>query len=446
MCSDRVGRDRPVQQDTTAARDAYTAGHDLTVSGQVMTGDHALIDARKIELATGPVPGPAEICLGARLNNLPRPPARVFAGRGTPLRLLAEALAVQGGAVVTQAVYGLGGVGKSELALHHAAAHRGDYQLVWWITAADTAQVEAALAGLAGRLCPVIAMAGTTQDAAAWAVGWLQAHTGWLLVLDNVEDPADVEPLLGQLSGGHVILTTRRDMDWQRVAVPVRLNVLDPDSAVRVITARTGHGTAADEEAAAGIATELGHLPLALDQAAAYIAQQHITPAAYLDSLRQHPARMYAAAGGGDAQRTIARLWDITITAIRDRGQIAAELLDVLACYGPDTIPRVMLGGGGPREDADEALGLLASYSMITLTAEDVSMHRLLQAVILSQPGEAAAGGLRARDTALDWLNGSSPKTQQPTWPDGRCCGPLSRMPRRLQAAIRLMMSPNRSA
>ena len=82
---------------------------------------------------------------------------------------------------------------------------------MWWITAADAGQVEAGLAALAGGLCPAVAMAGTTSDAAGWATGWLQAHDGWLLILDNVEDSADVEPLLGQLGGGRVIVTSRRD-------------------------------------------------------------------------------------------------------------------------------------------------------------------------------------------------------------------------------------------
>jgi hypothetical protein len=126
-------------------------------------------------------------------------------------------------------------------------------------------------------------------------------------------------------------------------------------------------------------------LPLALDQAAAYIVQQRVSPAAYLDSLRRNPGRMHAA--GTRAQRTIARLWDLHITAIRDANPAAARLLSILARYVPNAIPRAMLGGDAPREDTDEALGLLASYSMITLTIESVSIHRLLQAVILTGPG-----------------------------------------------------------
>ena len=140
-----------------------------------------------------------------------------------------------------------------------------------------------------------MAVAGTTGDAAGWATGWLQAHDRWLLILDNVEDPADVEPLLGQLGGGHVIVTSRRDADWGRLADPVRLDVLDPAAAAQVLIVRTGQHGAADEEAAGQIAAELGFLPLALDQAAAYIVQQRISPAAYLASLRRNPARMHAA-------------------------------------------------------------------------------------------------------------------------------------------------------
>jgi hypothetical protein len=227
--------------------------------------------------------------------------------------------------VVTQAVYGLGGVGKSELALQYAGAHRDDYGLVWWITAANTGQMETGLAGLAGRLCPVVAVAGTTSDAVGWAIGWLQSHDGWLLILDNVEETDDVEPLLGQLGGGHVIVTSRRDADWGRLADPLRLDVLAPDAAAQMLMLRTGEHDAADEQSAAQIAAELGFLPLALDQAAAYIVQQRISPAAYLDSLRRNPARMHAA--GTSAQRTITRLWDLHITAIRDQNPAAPRLL-----------------------------------------------------------------------------------------------------------------------
>ena len=405
------GQDDPemrAQQQNRAERDAYAAGRDQTVVN----------DNRRIELAAGSVPHPASVDLVGPVTGLPRRPGRVFEGRDAALGLLGQALGARGGAVVTQAVYGLGGVGKSELALQYAIARRADYGLVWWVTAADAGQLEAGLARLAGRLCPAVSVTGTTSDAAEWATGWLQAHDGWLLVLDNVEDPADIEPLLGEMGGGHVIVTSRRDADWGRLADPVRLGVLDPVAAVQVLTLRTGQHGAAEEEAAGLIAAELGFLPLALDQVAAYVIQQRVTLPAYLDSLRRHRARMHAAGVG--AQQTIARLWDLHITVIHTRSPVAARMLGVLARYAPDAIPRAMLGGDAPREDTDEALGLLASYSMIALTPETVSIHRLLQAVILTQPGNDDDDHLGLETMALDWLQAAIPddvETDMGGWP-----------------------------
>ncbi len=264
-----------------------------------------------------------------QVDNLPRPPTPVFEGRDTAITVLGRALAADSGVPVTQAVYGTGGVGKSELALHHAHAHRGDYQLMWWITAADSQQVEAGLANLAGRLCPPVALAGSTQEAAAWALDWLQGHDRWLLILDNVDDPEDVAGLLGQLRSGHIVLTTRREMDWRLGAAPIRLDVLGSEPAAQIITARTGHGSEQDLADAGAVAAELGFLPLALEQAAAYMIQARIRPGLYLDQLRRRqPGRTYAATAGR-AQQTIARLWDVTTEAIgrpRSRcGQIAAD-------------------------------------------------------------------------------------------------------------------------
>jgi tetratricopeptide (TPR) repeat protein len=373
----------------------------------------ALHEARP-QAPAGAVPEPAGVTVPAGIHNLPRRPARVFVGRAGALDQLRGALAGDANAVVTQAVHGLGGVGKSELALQHAEACRGQYQLIWWIIAEDSDQIQAGLAALADRLCRQAAGAGTTADAARWAAAWLQAHSGWLLILDNVSNPGDVESLLGLLTSGHIVITTRRDIGWDQVADPIRLDVLEFAPAAQLIVTRTGQHEAAGQEAAAAVAAELGCLPLALNQAAAYITQTRIPVAAYLQRLRQHPAVMHAA-GGEQAQRTIARVWDITIDALRVSHPDAIMLLRILACYAPDEIPRSILGGGDDAQKlaVDEALGALASYSMITLTAETVSMHRLVQAVIqarqVSVDQDSAFGGWDPLATALIWLNHAIP-------------------------------------
>ncbi len=394
--------------------------------GIAATGDRTNIDARTTHVAAGAIPRPAEVAAPPGIHNLPRRPARVFVGRDHALSRLASTLTESASAVVTQAIYGLGGVGKSELALHYAATHGADYMLIWWITAEDGAHIQAGLAALAGRLCPEIALAGTTTDGTEWAVAWLQAHHGWLLILDNVNDPGDIEELLGQLTDGHLLITTRRDAGWDQTADPIRLDVLDAGSATNLITLRTGRHDAADQKVAASIAAELATLPLALDQAAASITQTRITPAAYLQRLREHPATMYAAAAGGPAHRTISRVWDITLEEIQARHCAAVTLLHILACYAPDGVPRVLLGGGNDTTQlaVDEALGVLASYSMITLTPDTVSMHRLVQAVILNrQPPEHQSSAFcddSQLTTALNWLNRvipTNPDIEMACWP-----------------------------
>jgi len=271
------------------------------------------MNARTTLLAAGGIARPGDVAVTPGMSNLPRPPAAMFVGRDAALRRLEQALAGRASAVV----HGLGGVGKSELALHYAHACHDQYELMWWITADDACQIEVGPASLAARICPEIAVAATTCDAAGWAICWLQTHTSWLLVLDNAKNAEHIQPLLGQLHGGHIVLTTRRDLGWHRLATPIPLDVLAPVPAVELITAATGRTGPADQATGAAIAAELGYLPLALDQAAAYISQTRITLDSYLTRLRQYPARMHAAsAEGGDAQRTVSRLWDMTLAAI----------------------------------------------------------------------------------------------------------------------------------
>ncbi|MFD8733996.1 hypothetical protein ACFV06_03635 [Streptomyces sp. NPDC059618] len=109
----------------------------------------------------------------------------------------------------------MGGVGKCTLVLHHAhaclTAGRGP---VWWINASSTATITIGLASLATAIDPVHA-ALPLDEAADRAGAWLQGRTGWLLVFDNAEEPADLHPYLGRLSTGQTLVTTRRNLAWR---------------------------------------------------------------------------------------------------------------------------------------------------------------------------------------------------------------------------------------
>jgi len=333
-----------------------------------------------------------QLQLDRPLVRLPRPVRRLFVGRDDVLAALD--VAADGSTVVCQTVAGLGGVGKTELVLHYCHQHRDRFPVLWWVTADSREAVRTGLAELTATVAAATNRVGpkNVADAAAWAMAWLSAQSGWLLVLDNVEDRADVEDLLGRLAGGQVLITSRRDAGWEDLADScLRLDPLDVDAAVAVLTARGGPR---DPTVARQLATELGYLPLALTQAAAYLGQTRVPMAGYLQQLRDRPqAVLDVAAPGDDTQRTVARVWDVTLGAVGTVDQFAIEVLRVLACLAPDNVPRGLLAGLDTDKDkVDGALGLLASYSMLTLTEADVSTHRLVQAVVVDQT--TAAGVL----------------------------------------------------
>ncbi|GIH28547.1 hypothetical protein Aph01nite_68570 [Acrocarpospora phusangensis] len=359
---------------------------------------------------------------------------QVFVGRDDELTDLRESLE-RPGPVVVAAVHGMGGVGKSTLAAQYAFEQRERFNPVWWITAETPANLDAGLAELAIALQPE--MAGESLDILAErAVVWLASHRGWLLVLDNVSDPADVATLLGRVSSGRIVMTSRLGEGWHRLGADVlRLDVLSEQESIELLARIIGPSEPG--EGAPELVRELGCLPLAVDQAAAFLHQTRLTPRAYLELLAEQPAVMYdQAARGADAERTIARIWRITLDQITFEFPLAGDVLRTLAWWGPEAIPRVLLDpltrpmsfddwtgrrtrrimmwdarfeawlDRSDRQDAQRAgrifprwshrnaatdlpglqgaLGVLAAYNLISLDRETIGMHRLVQAVARS--------------------------------------------------------------
>ncbi|TQM79609.1 hypothetical protein FHX81_1918 [Saccharothrix saharensis] len=202
------------------------------------------------------------------------------------------------------------------------------------------------------------------------AVRRLAAHDGWLLVLDDLTGPVDATQLLERVRTGTVLITSRQAGGWHGTTVAV--DVLPPAEAVelldRTVRDQWPDAVLADAER---LCAEPGRLPLAVEQTAAYPAQSRITPNAYLDLLRRYPARVFTAtAEGGDAQRIAARVWHVTLDRLADTPP-AGDLL------------RHLLGDDDP--DVVHSLGRPAAYSMVTLTADAIGVHRLVQAVALHE-------------------------------------------------------------
>ncbi|XVS63993.1 tetratricopeptide repeat protein [Actinosynnema sp. CA-299493] len=332
--------------------------------------------------------------------------SELFVGRSSELARLDAAVAGSGRAVVVT-VHGLGGVGKSTLAARFAHLHTDRYTPVWWITADSPSAIDTGLADLATTLAPQSADLPLEQRTEL-GLRWLATHDRWLLVLDNLTTPADAAGLLERVRTGTIVITSRQGTGWRGVAT-VPLDVLPAEEAVELLTRIVrAEQPDADLTDADRLCEELGWLPLAIEQTGAYLAQTRITPAAYLDLLKRYPTRMFTAtAEGGDAQRTMARVWHVTLDRLADT-PLVGRVLRHLAWYAPDAIPRALLAGVFDEPDLSEALGRLAAYSMITLTGDTVGVHRLVQALTrtpdLTDPHRQPTDIAHARDTTATAL------------------------------------------
>ncbi|MFD9645391.1 tetratricopeptide repeat protein, partial [Streptomyces sp. NPDC059082] len=389
-----------------------------------LSGDHAQVTvlpeqaahwARTVEVPTG-------------AGFLPESASGVFVGREEELTSLRRMLTGEGAAAVVQprrtsarAISGLGGVGKSALALRYAHRYRDSYTLVWWVSAESPETIVSGLGRITEQLCPQWARGCGPEERAAWAIAWLQAHPGWLLVFDNVEDPSHLRPYLGTLSGGHHLATSRRATGWHALAPVMPLGTLPPDEATGLLCSLAFPGqtaTAEQREAARQLAEDLGCLPLALEQAGAYAYRTGID----LDTYRRSLDLVLVLDDNRDApspERTIARIWDHTLTALTARDPLAVTLLHAMAWLAPDGIPRTLLAPLAPHPLAlANALGELHAYNMVAFTPDrqGVGVHRLVQTVLRNRAPQALgreeaeqavrralpSGDSRPDDT-LDW-------------------------------------------
>ncbi|MCX4845694.1 tetratricopeptide repeat protein [Streptomyces sp. NBC_00893] len=395
--------------------DAVPDGTDIEVSGERSIGAGSIGlavsgDVRFVNLPPQAEHWAREVKAPPNTVNLPGSASGVFVGREDALDRLRDMLTDSGDAAVTQtgAVHGLGGIGKSTLALHYAVRYRDAYTLVWWINAEAPELIEAGLAALATRLCPHWACGATAEERTAWAVAWLQWHPGWLLVFDNVEHPDRLRPYLGSLPGGHHLATSRKATGWHTIGPTLPLDLLGPAASADLLC-KIAYGrrtpTPEQREEAEALAAELGYLPLALEQAGAYLHQTGKEITAYRRAL---PRMLSRHSEGTDPERTVARVWNQSLKAIRERDPLAVTLLNAAAWLAPDNIPRALLtplapDPNGAVDAVDEALGVLHSYNMITLSGRTFSVHRLLQVVLRTPvPGtDHSATGRTAAEQAL---------------------------------------------
>ena len=362
------------------------------------------------EVATEPIVGPQA---AAKPIVLPYPSiGPLFKGRDEFMQRLRESLMrAPGSQMAIVSLFGLGGVGKTRVAVEYARAHADDYTAMLFAVAETPEALRRNLAALAGTLVPQL---DTTDDEVrrAAVLDWLNANPGWFLILDNVDSKpalAEVEKLLGGLSGGHVVVTSRL-ANFSANFRPLELDVLAVEHAAAFLLARTEgrRRVAPDDEAMAReLAHELGRLALALEQAAAFIANGRLTFAQYLEEwrLKRDAVLSWFDATVTGYPRAVAVTWQTSVAQLSEGGR---RLLERLAWLAPEKIPESLLDVAIPGPEAGslhEALDDLAAYSLVTRDAEGpfFLIHRLVQDVTLrSLAGEARQ---RSLVEALGWIN-----------------------------------------
>jgi hypothetical protein len=267
---------------------------------------------------------------------------RYFTGRENVLDALSAALATGKPAALTQAIAGLGGVGKTQTAVEFAYRHRNDYRVVLWARADSETSLISEFLKLAEQLNLPERHASDPAHAIAAVQRWLSSTEGYLLVLDNADEPELLGPFLPINPKGHILITARaHNLDR---CDPIALEVMEPGEALDFLLqrARRKEPDPAERAAAERLAREeLGYLPLALEQAAAYIAASEVSFQDYLkeyEKLRlklladkHHKPRNYPA--------SVLTTWTTSFEAVRQRSAAAADLLIVSAFLAPDGIP-----------------------------------------------------------------------------------------------------------
>ncbi|MBN1928628.1 MAG: tetratricopeptide repeat protein [Chlorobiaceae bacterium] len=303
-----------------------------------------------------------------------------------------------------QIIHGLGGVGKSQIAAEFCYRNGADYDVVWWLHAEEESSLIADFTAIAKAL-KLPEQDAEEQEVVIRAVRqWLDCHDGWLLIFDNARNAESLRGYLPQANGGHALITTRNP-DWRHVGTTHEIVKWPRPESVAFLQKRTGK----DDPAADGIAKELDGLPLALEQAGAYICQKQKSLAEYLADFQQFRTELWKRENKpSDYPDTVATTWLMAFEAI-ENVPLAKELLLLCSVVAPDNIPKSLVKkaleyaaeqDGEPATIStfvlDDARGALCSYSLITADTDTFSIHRLVQTVAQDRTGEDEVARYRA--------------------------------------------------
>jgi tetratricopeptide (TPR) repeat protein len=299
-------------------------------------------------------------------NLAPRNPH--FTGRADLLTAVHDLLQSGRPAALTQAISGLGGVGKTQTALEYAHRYASDYETIWWLHAEDPGSLATDYAALAVLLNLREKDLANQHEIVAAVRRHLEHTAGWLLIFDNAEKPESVTPYLPSGNTGHILITSR-NQSWSKIAQQQTVREFPREESIAFLKQRTGR----DQPESNDLAQELGDLPLALEQAAAYIEENGIAIRDYLKLFRDYPREML---------EPYEKTWAISIDRLREENPTAIDLLNLIAFLAPDDIPRDLLHKTAQNPlKFNKSVADLRRYALIEAGPEFINVHRLVQKV-----------------------------------------------------------------
>ncbi len=329
-----------------------------------------------------------------------------FTGREDDLERLQKTLHTTYTVALTQAITGLGGIGKTQTAIEYAYYHQHMYEYVFWVNASSQDLLSSSFVDIAHRLNLPQKNERDQNRVIAAVMNWLRNNTSWLLVIDNADDLNVVTTFLPTAHTGHIILTTRAQAVGL-LAKTVQLEQMPPKVGACFLLRRAGiissNGVLSDAQeqdrnTAIEISQIFGGLPLALDQAGAYIRETKCRVSDYLNIYQQQEGQLLQRRGTlekNDYPASVATTWEISVQKIVESNLAAIEILRLCTFLHPDTIPEEIIKKNSDVLGAtlqpiasdhfafNQAIKELRNFSLLQRSSNGkiLTIHRLVQAV-----------------------------------------------------------------
>ncbi|MFG2952141.1 FxSxx-COOH system tetratricopeptide repeat protein [Streptomyces sp. NPDC048291] len=395
--------------DTTASEHQQAAGGSASVT-PVRENPAPSPDGRAgadLLSAARTVPGPAEpssrhsaperASVPVVWGNVP-PNNPNFTGREELLVQVHEQLLTgDTSAVLPHTLHGMGGVGKSQIAIEYVYRHASEYDVIWWIPSEQPTMILTALTELAHRLgLNVGTEANRAVPAVREALRRGEPYDRWLLVFDNAENVEAVRPYFPTGGTGKILITSR-NQEWDRVARTLSVDVFTREESKALLRRRARDLSDADADL---LAEELGDLPLAIEQAAAWQAVTGMAVDEYLGLIREKIAElMLELVPSPDYPMSVAAAWDVSLRQLEQRNPAALQLLQVCSFFAPEPISRSLFNNSRSTiaPELDEALRHpirlgraireinVYALARIEHRHDTIQLHRLVQAVLVNR-------------------------------------------------------------